>query len=125
MTHRAHRPQKSDQIDLDDTTLVVVRPLENLEDRRSNPTDIEPDRLAMEAVMERPSARPRRLVFDILFTRDKPIVFALHGRPWLMYRLSCRRSTAAGPSPGRLRCGHRVTRSPSARYRARHEMIGG
>jgi len=99
MTHRAHRPQKSDQIDLDDTTLVVVRPLENLEDRRSNPTDIEPDRLAMEAVMERPSARPGRPVFDILFTQDKPIVLGLHGYSWLMYRLSRRRRATAGPSP--------------------------
>ena len=96
MPHGTHRPQKWDQIDLDDTTPVVVRPLEHLEDRRNNPTDIEPDRLAMEAGMERPSARPQRLVFDMLFTRDKPIAFALHGRPWLMYRLSCRRSAAAG-----------------------------
>ena len=76
-----------------------MRPLENLEDRRNNPTDIEPDRLAMEAGMERPSARPQRLVFDMLFTRDKPIAFALHGRPWLMYRLSRRRRATAGPSP--------------------------
>ena len=44
---------------------------------------------------KRPSARPQRLVFDILFTRDKPICFAFNGYPWLTYRRSCRRSAAA------------------------------
>ncbi len=30
--------------------------------------------------------------FDILFTRDKPIVFAFHGYPWLIHRLTYRRA---------------------------------
>ena len=29
--------------------------------------------------------------FDILFTKDKPIVFAFHGYPWLIHRLTYRR----------------------------------
>jgi xylulose-5-phosphate/fructose-6-phosphate phosphoketolase len=30
--------------------------------------------------------------FDTLFTRDKPIVFAFHGYPWLVHRLTYRRA---------------------------------
>ncbi len=30
--------------------------------------------------------------FDVLFTRDKPIIFAFHGYPWLIHRLTYRRS---------------------------------
>ncbi|WP_455381820.1 phosphoketolase family protein, partial [Salinispira pacifica] len=30
--------------------------------------------------------------FDVLFTTDKPIVFAYHGYPWLIHRLSYRRT---------------------------------
>jgi xylulose-5-phosphate/fructose-6-phosphate phosphoketolase len=30
--------------------------------------------------------------FDALFTRDKPIVFAYHGYPWLIHRLTYRRT---------------------------------
>jgi xylulose-5-phosphate/fructose-6-phosphate phosphoketolase len=29
--------------------------------------------------------------FDVLFTRDKPIIFAFHGYPWLIHRLTYRR----------------------------------
>jgi xylulose-5-phosphate/fructose-6-phosphate phosphoketolase len=29
--------------------------------------------------------------FDVLFTRDRPIVFAFHGYPWLIHRLAYRR----------------------------------
>jgi xylulose-5-phosphate/fructose-6-phosphate phosphoketolase len=29
--------------------------------------------------------------FDTLFTRDKPIIFAFHGYPWLIHRLAYRR----------------------------------
>ncbi len=32
------------------------------------------------------------VVDDILFTRDKPIVFAFHGYPWLIHRLTYRRA---------------------------------
>jgi len=31
-------------------------------------------------------------VFDALFTRDKPIIFAYHGYPWLIHRLTYRRT---------------------------------
>jgi len=30
--------------------------------------------------------------FDILFTKDKPIIFAYHGYPWLIHRLTYRRA---------------------------------
>jgi xylulose-5-phosphate/fructose-6-phosphate phosphoketolase len=30
--------------------------------------------------------------FDVLFTKDKPIVFAFHGYPWLIHRLTYRRA---------------------------------
>ncbi|MDB4888980.1 MAG: phosphoketolase, partial [Gemmatimonadetes bacterium] len=33
--------------------------------------------------------------FDALFTRDKPIVFAFHGYPWLIHRLTYRRTNHA------------------------------
>ena len=31
--------------------------------------------------------------FDILFTKDKPIIFAYHGYPWLIHRLTYRRTS--------------------------------
>jgi xylulose-5-phosphate/fructose-6-phosphate phosphoketolase len=33
--------------------------------------------------------------FDVLFTKDKPIVFAYHGYPWLIHRLTYRRTNHA------------------------------
>ena len=30
--------------------------------------------------------------FDALFTKDKPIIFAYHGYPWLIHRLTYRRT---------------------------------
>ena len=30
--------------------------------------------------------------FDLIFTKDKPIVFAFHGYPWLIHRLTYRRT---------------------------------
>lgn len=32
------------------------------------------------------------LDFDTLFTRDKPVIFAFHGYPWLVHRMSYRRT---------------------------------
>jgi len=32
------------------------------------------------------------LEFDALFTRDKPVIFAFHGYPWLIHRLTYRRT---------------------------------
>ncbi len=34
--------------------------------------------------------------FDALFTRDKPIIFAYHGYPWLIHRLTYRRTNHEG-----------------------------
>ena len=34
--------------------------------------------------------------FDALFTRDKPIIFAYHGYPWLIHRLTYRRTNHDG-----------------------------
>jgi len=33
--------------------------------------------------------------FDVLFTTDKPIIFAFHGYPWLIHRLTYRRTNHA------------------------------
>jgi xylulose-5-phosphate/fructose-6-phosphate phosphoketolase len=33
--------------------------------------------------------------FDMIFTRDKPIIFAFHGYPWLIHRLTYRRTNHA------------------------------
>ena len=33
--------------------------------------------------------------FDALFTQDKPIIFAFHGYPWLVHRLTYRRTNHA------------------------------
>ncbi len=30
--------------------------------------------------------------FDVLFTRDKPVIFAFHGYPWMIHRLTYRRT---------------------------------
>ena len=36
-----------------------------------------------------------RTEFDVLFTSDKPIIFAFHGYPWLIHRLTYRRTNHA------------------------------
>jgi xylulose-5-phosphate/fructose-6-phosphate phosphoketolase len=33
--------------------------------------------------------------FDVLFTKDKPVIFAYHGYPWLIHRLTYRRTNHA------------------------------
>jgi xylulose-5-phosphate/fructose-6-phosphate phosphoketolase len=45
--------------------------------------------------LQHPSEHPHGLPdadFDLLFTTDKPIVFAFHGYPWLIHRLCYRRT---------------------------------
>ena len=45
--------------------------------------------------LQPPSEHPQGLSdhdFDALFTRDKPIIFAFHGYPWLIHRLTYRRT---------------------------------
>ena len=44
------------------------------------------------ATRGRTPARPERQEFDVLFTKDKPIIFAFHGYPWLIHRLTYRRT---------------------------------
>ena len=45
--------------------------------------------------LQPPSEHPHGLgdlEFDAIFTRDKPIIFAFHGYPWLIHRLTYRRT---------------------------------
>jgi xylulose-5-phosphate/fructose-6-phosphate phosphoketolase len=45
--------------------------------------------------LQPPSEHPHGLSdpqFDALFTKDKPIIFAYHGYPWLIHRLTYRRT---------------------------------
>ncbi len=46
-------------------------------------------------VLEPPGEHPHALSdrdFDDLFTKDKPVIFAFHGYPWLIHRLTYRRT---------------------------------
>ena len=43
--------------------------------------------------------------FDALFTTDKPVIFAFHGYPWLIHRLTYRRTNHAQPPRARLQGG--------------------
>jgi len=48
--------------------------------------------------LQPPSEHPHGLSdpdFDVLFTMDKPIIFAFHGYPWLIHRLTYRRTNHA------------------------------
>ena len=49
------------------------------------------DLMKLQPASEHP-ARPDRRDFDILFTTDKPVIFAFHGYPWLIHRLTYRRT---------------------------------
>jgi xylulose-5-phosphate/fructose-6-phosphate phosphoketolase len=49
------------------------------------------DLMTLQAAGEHPHALTDR-DFDALFTRDKPIIFAYHGYPWLIHRLTYRRT---------------------------------
>jgi xylulose-5-phosphate/fructose-6-phosphate phosphoketolase len=45
--------------------------------------------------LQPPSEHPHGLAdrdFDAIFTKDKPIIFAFHGYPWLIHRLTYRRT---------------------------------
>jgi xylulose-5-phosphate/fructose-6-phosphate phosphoketolase len=45
--------------------------------------------------LQPPSEHPHGMSdfdFDVLFTKDKPIIFAYHGYPWLIHRLTYRRT---------------------------------
>jgi xylulose-5-phosphate/fructose-6-phosphate phosphoketolase len=49
------------------------------------------DLMKLQPPSEHPHGLPDR-DFDVLFTTNKPIIFAYHGYPWLIHRLTCRRS---------------------------------
>jgi xylulose-5-phosphate/fructose-6-phosphate phosphoketolase len=49
------------------------------------------DLMKLQPASEHPHGLPDS-EFDALFTRDKPIVFAFHGYPWLIHRLAYRRA---------------------------------
>jgi xylulose-5-phosphate/fructose-6-phosphate phosphoketolase len=52
------------------------------------------DLMALQPRSEHPHGLPDP-VFDAIFTRDTPIVFAYHGYPWLIHRLTYRRHNHA------------------------------
>jgi xylulose-5-phosphate/fructose-6-phosphate phosphoketolase len=49
------------------------------------------DLMRLQPASEHPHGLPDNQ-FDALFTRDKPVVFAFHGYPWLIHRLTYRRT---------------------------------
>jgi xylulose-5-phosphate/fructose-6-phosphate phosphoketolase len=49
------------------------------------------DLMALQPASEHPHGLPDAK-FDAIFTKDKPIVFAFHGYPWLIHRLTYRRT---------------------------------
>ncbi|HEY6802009.1 MAG TPA: phosphoketolase family protein [Pyrinomonadaceae bacterium] len=50
------------------------------------------DLMTLQPQIEHPHGLPDQ-EFDILFTTDKPIIFVFHGYPWLIHRLTYRRSS--------------------------------
>jgi xylulose-5-phosphate/fructose-6-phosphate phosphoketolase len=52
------------------------------------------DIMTLQAASEHPHGLPDS-EFDSLFTTDKPIIFAYHGYPWLIHRLTYRRTNHA------------------------------
>ncbi|MGH7365582.1 MAG: phosphoketolase family protein [Candidatus Rokuibacteriota bacterium] len=49
------------------------------------------DLMTLQSATEHPHGLDDK-AFDVLFTRDKPIIFAYHGYPWLIHRLTYRRT---------------------------------
>ena len=52
------------------------------------------DLMTLQAPDEHPHGLPHR-EFDAVFTVDKPVIFAFHGYPWLIHRLTYRRKNHA------------------------------
>ena len=52
------------------------------------------DLMAMQSAGEHPHGLNDK-DFDVLFTKDRPIIFAYHGYPWLIHRLTYRRTNHA------------------------------
>jgi xylulose-5-phosphate/fructose-6-phosphate phosphoketolase len=53
------------------------------------------DLMRLQPETEHPHGLPDR-EFDTLFTTDRPVIFAFHGYPWLIHRLTYRRTNHAG-----------------------------
>ncbi len=53
------------------------------------------DLMRLQPESEHPHGLPDR-EFDALFTEDQPVIFAYHGYPWLIHRLTYRRTNHAG-----------------------------
>jgi xylulose-5-phosphate/fructose-6-phosphate phosphoketolase len=53
------------------------------------------DLMRLQPETEHPHGLPDRQ-FDTLFTADRPVIFAFHGYPWLIHRLTYRRTNHAG-----------------------------
>ena len=62
------------------------------------------DLMKLQPPSEHPHGLPDR-DFDALFTTDKPIIFAFHGYPWLIHRLTYRRHEPRQPARARLQGG--------------------
>ena len=52
------------------------------------------DLMRLQDEREHPHGLPDT-AFDALFTRDRPVIFAYHGYPWLIHRLTYRRANHA------------------------------
>ncbi len=70
---------------------ILRRELPRLQVRVVNVVDI----MRLQPDSEHPHGLSDR-EFDALFTTDKPVIFAYHGYPWLIHRLTYRRTNHAG-----------------------------
>ncbi|MEV4691182.1 phosphoketolase family protein [Micromonospora echinospora] len=66
---------------------LLRRHLPNLKVRVVNVVDL----MRLQPPSEHPHGLPDN-EFDTIFTRDKPVIFAYHGYPWLIHRLTYRRT---------------------------------
>ncbi|MFD6262660.1 phosphoketolase [Micromonospora chalcea] len=66
---------------------LLRRHLPNLKVRVVNVVDL----MRLQPPSEHPHGLPDS-EFDTIFTRDKPVIFAYHGYPWLIHRLTYRRT---------------------------------
>jgi xylulose-5-phosphate/fructose-6-phosphate phosphoketolase len=69
---------------------ILRRSIPGLKIRVVNVVDL----MKLQPPSEHPHGLPDR-DFDALFTKDKPIIFAYHGYPWLIHRLTYRRTNHA------------------------------
>jgi xylulose-5-phosphate/fructose-6-phosphate phosphoketolase len=67
--------------------MLLREHLPNLKVRLVNVVDL----MKLQPANEHPHGLPDA-EFDVLFTRDKPVIFVFHGYPWLIHRLTYRRT---------------------------------